>query len=136
MTGHAPLAQYAKGLQRQRGRLGNGSKKTASLGLLCEPLRQRLMGSHVLGGLFTTRQHNQVEWLGQYVDQHTVGGQAHAAGTGQHTAALDTGNDYLYFSASQHVDQNRALQGIHAFGDNDQGSMGHELLSAGICLRA
>ncbi|MNJ67855.1 hypothetical protein D3C77_640600 [compost metagenome] len=61
MTGHAPLAQYTKGLQRQRRRLGNGGKETAALGLLSYPLRQRLMGSHVLGTLFTTRQRNQLE---------------------------------------------------------------------------
>ncbi|MNT38901.1 hypothetical protein D3C72_1751110 [compost metagenome] len=130
-AGHAPLPQYAKGLQSQCRRLGDGGEPAPGGGLVLEQLLQGLMGRQVLGTHGTAGQDNQVERLCQHIHQHCVGGQASTSGTGQHAPCLDAGHHHFDFRPAQHVNQADGLQVVDAFGKGNQGSKGHGLRPQG-----
>ncbi|MCY1539526.1 hypothetical protein D9M68_751160 [compost metagenome] len=79
------------------------------------------MLAQTLGAGHAAGQDDQVVVLGQHVQQHGVGGQAGAAGQGDHAASLDAGHHRLDLGAPQHVDQGHCFQVFHAFGDGEQG---------------
>ncbi|MNN02848.1 hypothetical protein D3C81_1155180 [compost metagenome] len=128
-TGHAPLTQNAKGLQRHGGRFGDAGEQATGCRLILDQLLQGLVGCQVLRTHRTTGQGNQVEGLRQQVHQHRIGRQASAAGAGEHAPPFDTGHHHFYFGAAQYVDQGHGLQVVGALGKGNQGSKGHQVLS-------
>ena len=69
-AGHAPLTQYAKGLQRQRRSFGDAGEQAPGAGLILDQLLQGLMGGQMLRPDHTAGQDDQVERLRQQIDQH------------------------------------------------------------------
>jgi hypothetical protein len=94
-AGHAPLTQYAKGLQRQRRGLGDAGEQAPGRGLILDQLLQGLMRRQMLRPHVTTGQDDQVERLCQHVHQHRIGRHSGAARAGEHAPSLDAGHNHF-----------------------------------------
>ena len=72
-----------------------------------------------------TGQHDQVEGLGQNVDQHGIGGQSRATGTGDHPSAFDTGHHHLNLGPPQYINQGYAFEVFNTIGNADKSPCSH-----------
>ncbi|MNL50219.1 hypothetical protein D3C87_1732170 [compost metagenome] len=78
-------------------------------------MRRQMLRSHG-----PTREHDQIERLGQQVHQHRIGGHSGATGTGEHAPPLDAGHHHFDVGTAQHIDQGHCLQVIDALGEGNQ----------------
>ncbi|MNV62311.1 hypothetical protein D3C71_1548530 [compost metagenome] len=80
------------------------------------------MLGQALGPGHAARQHDQVELLGQHVDQHGVAGEASTAGAGNHAPTFDAGDHHFDLGTAQHVDQGHTFDVFDAIGNGDKGT--------------